>query len=180
MYGKILSLDGRRSSGAIQSEQGDRFNFDIAAVLAYDVAGLNEGQMVSFEPDGGSPPKAINISVLPPASVHYSQDRYREIRRLRYAGFDQHQNIRSFRFERYTPGALTEHFAVDADMAQLSRYHITLQEGPELSLRVLTDALRAEPAAAAHSYMVTGEDMQSFASTRDALSGKPGPRRIRS
>jgi cold shock CspA family protein len=74
--GKITEFRRKGASGAIQSDQGGRFHFDVAAVLAYDVAGLSAGQVVSFEPDGASPPKAINVSVLPPASIHYSDDRY--------------------------------------------------------------------------------------------------------
>ena len=107
MNGKITAFSRKGAAGAIQSDQGGRFPFDVAAVLAYDVAGLSAGQVVNFEPDGGSPPKAINVSVLPPASIHYSDDRYKEMRRLRYVGFDQRKNIRTYRFERFSPGSGT-------------------------------------------------------------------------
>jgi hypothetical protein len=46
--GKRLPFTRDCSSGAIESEHGGRFDFDIAAVLAYDVAGLVEGQAVNF------------------------------------------------------------------------------------------------------------------------------------
>lgn len=176
MHGKILTFSSSRSSGAIQSEQGGRFDFDIAAVLAYDVAGLAEGQAVNFEPDGGSPHKAVNVSVLPPVSIHYSEDRYREIRRLRYVGFEQRQNIRTYRFERFTPGELTEEFSVDTDMALFTRHKLRLQEGPLLCLHLLMTALGTQPAGESSPYSLTEQHMLAFLATRTEPSGKPGPK----
>lgn len=175
MYGKILSFNRKGSSGVILSDEGGRFDFDVAAVLAYDVAGLSEGQVVNFEPDGGSPPKAVGVTVLPPASIHYSDDRYREIRRLRYVGFDQRENIRAYRFERFTPGELTQHFVVTTDMVLFNRHKIRLQEGPLLCLRLLTDALGAQPAGESRPYSLTEQDMLAFLATRTELA-KSGSR----
>lgn len=172
MNGKITVFSRKGSSGAIQSDDGGRFHFDVAAVLAYDVAGLSAGQVVNFEPDGGSPPRAINVSVLPPASIHYSDDRYREMRRLRYIGFDQQKNIRTYRFERFAPGELTEHFLVDTDMVLFGRHKVKLQEGPALCLHLLAHALGPEPVGPQSPYSVTEQHMLAFLASAGEPAGK--------
>lgn len=172
MNGKITAFSRKGSSGAIQSDQGGRFHFDVGAVLAYDVAGLSAGQVVNFEPDGGSPPKAINVSVLPPASIHYSDDRYREMRRFRYVGFDQQKDIRTYRFERFAPGEPTERFFVDTDMALFGRHKVKLQEGPALCLHLLTHALGPEPTVPQSPYSVTEQHVLAFLTSEGEPSGK--------
>jgi cold shock CspA family protein len=172
MNGKISVFSRKGASGAIQSDQGERFPFDVAAVLAYDVAGLSAGQVVSFEPDGGLPAKAINVSVLPPASIHYSDDRYKEMRRLRYVGFDQQRNIRTYRFERFSPGEPTERFFVDTDLALLGQHKVKLQEGPALCLHLLAHALGAEPAGPQTPHAVTEQHMLAFLASEDEPAGK--------
>jgi hypothetical protein len=170
--GKITAFSRKGASGAIQSDQGDRFHFDAAAVLAYDVAGLSAGQIVNFEPDGGSPPKAINVSVLPPASIHYSDDRYKEMRRLRYVGFDHEKNIRTYRFERFSPGEPTERFFVDTDVALFGQHKVKLQEGPALCLHLLAQALGAEPAGPQTPHAVTEQHMLAFLASEGEPAGK--------
>ena len=172
MNGKITAFSRKGSSGAIQADEGERFHFDVAAVLAYDVAGLSAGQVVNFEADGGSPPKAINVSVLPPASIHYSDDRYREMRRLRYVGFDQQQNIRTYRFERFSPGEPAEFFFVDTDLAMLGRHRVKLQEGPALCLHMLAHELGVEPAGPQSPYSMTDQHMLAFLASEGESAGK--------
>ena len=172
MNGKVTVFSRKGSSGAIQSDDGERFPFDAAAVLAYDVAGLSAGQVVSFESDGGLPAKAINVSVRPPASIHYSDDRYREMRRLRYVGFDQQKNIRTYRFERFSPGELTEHFLVDTDMVLFGRYKVKIQEGPALCLHLLAHALGPEPAGPQVPYLMTEQHMLAFLASEGDGGGK--------
>jgi len=176
MNGRVVSLNRQSSSGAIQSDNGGRFHFEIAAVLAYDVAALSAGQVVSFEEDGGSPPKAINVSIVPPASIHYSGDRYRELRRLRYTGFEQQQNIRVYRFERFTPGEPAERFVVNTDMALFTQHGVRLQEGPTLCLYLLANALVAAPAGQAGPYSVTEQHIVEFLASRAEPIGKAGSR----
>ena len=173
MNGKITAFSRKGSSGAIQADEGGRFPFDVASVLAYDVAGLSTGQVVNFDADGGSPPRAINVSVMPPASIHYSDDRYREMRRLRYVGFDQQQNIRTYHFERFSPGETAERFFVGTDLALLGRHKVKLQDGPALCLHLLAHALGAELAAPQSPYLVTDGDMLAFIASEGELAGKP-------
>jgi len=176
MNGRVVSFSRQSSSGAILSDNGARIHFEIAAVLAYDVAALTPGQVVSFEEDGGSPPKAINVSIVPPASIHYSDDRYRELRRLRYVGFEQQRNIRVYRFERFTPGEPAEHFVVNTDMALFTQHRVRLQEGPTLCLYLLANALGATPAGQQGPYSVTDQHILDFLASRTEPTGKNSPK----
>jgi hypothetical protein len=166
MHGTITSFSGKGSSGAIRSDEGACFDFASAAVLAYDVASLSAGQWVNFEPDGGSPPKAVNVSVRQSAAIHFSDDTYRDIRRPRYMGFDQQGGIRTYRFERFTPGRQTEHFSLDTDVALFSRHKVRLQEGPVLCLHLLTNALGAMAAGEACPCSVTEQHVLAFLASR--------------
>jgi hypothetical protein len=168
MHGTITWFSGKGSSGAILSDEGGSFDFAAAAVLAYDVAALSAGKMVNFEADGGSPPKAINVSVRQSAAIHFSDDTYRDIRRLRYMGFDQLGAVRTYRFERFTPGRLTEHFSLDTDVALFSRHKLRLQDGPALCLHMLTGALGAAVAGEACPSAVTEQDFLAFLASRPA------------
>ena len=141
MLGTITRFSKMTTSGAIRSEQGVNFDFDLAGVLTYDVAGLAEGKFVHFQAAGRSPCKAVNVSLEPPAAVHPGADRYKEITQLRYVGFRHLENLRRFRFERITPGAPTQCFEVAANLALFHTLRIAIQEGPALCMRVIADEL---------------------------------------
>lgn len=143
MLGKITRFSKLNTSGAIRSEEGVDFDFDLAGVLTYDVAGLAEGKFVHFQAAGRTPCKAINVSLQPPAAVHPGADRYKEITQLRYVGFRHVENLRHFRFERITPGAPTQGFEVAANLALFHTLRIAIQEGPVLCMRVIATELEA-------------------------------------
>lgn len=179
MHGTITSFSGKGSSGAIQSDEGGCFDFAVAAVLAYDVATLSAGQLVNFEADGSSPPRAVNVSVRQSASIHFSEDTYRDIRRPRYVGFDQQGSIRTYLFERFTPGAQTEHFALNTDVALFNRHKVRLQEGPVLCLHLLTSALGAVAAGEPCPCSVTEQHVLAFLASRPVPAAKTGLRNRR-
>src|SRR5262249_41134562 len=52
-------------------------------------------------------------------------------------GFDQANSVRTFQFERTCVGEAAELFSVSTDLALFAKYHVTLQEGPALCLRLL-------------------------------------------
>src|SRR5260370_7024477 len=136
MLGTITRFSKLNTSGAIRSEEGENFDFDLAGVLSYDVAGLAEGKFVHFQAAGRAPCKDINVSLQPPAAVHPGADRYKEITQLRYVGFHHLENLRRFRFERITPGAPTQSFEVAANLTLFHTLRIGIQEGPPPSLPV--------------------------------------------
>jgi cold shock CspA family protein len=166
MHGTITWFGGKGSSGAIQSDDGGRFDFAAGSVLAYDVATLAAGQLVNFEADGGLPPKAVNVSVRQSGAIHFSEDTYRDIRRPRYMGFDQQGGIRTYRFERFTPGQQTEHFSLDTDVALFSQHKVRLQEGPVMCLHLLVNALGAMAAGEAFPCSVTEQHVLAFLASR--------------
>jgi hypothetical protein len=174
MHGTITSFGGKGSTGAIQSDEGGCFHFAAAAVLAYDLASLAAGQLVNFEVDGGLPPKAVNVSVRQAADTRLSEETYRDIRRPRYVGFDQLGSIRTYRFERFTPGGHAETFSLDADVALLSRNKVRLQEGPVLCLHLLGCALGALGAGESLPRLVTDQHVLDFLASRPAPPVKGG------
>jgi hypothetical protein len=143
MLGTITRFSKVTTSGAIRSEEGVNFDFDLAGVLTYDVAGLAEGKFVHFQAAGRSPCKAINVSLEPPAAVHPGADRFKEITQLRYVGFRHVEDLRRFRFERITPGAPTQCFEVAANLALFHTLRIAIQEGPALCMRVIAAELES-------------------------------------
>jgi hypothetical protein len=143
MLGTITRFSKLTSSGAIQSEGGTSFDFDLASVLTYDVAALAEGKFVHFEAAGRSPCKAINISLEPPAAVHPGLERYKEITQLRYMGFRHLENQRRFAFERIAPGGPTQCFEVTANLALFHTMRIAIQDGPSLCMHVIAAELEA-------------------------------------
>jgi hypothetical protein len=179
MHGTITRFSGKGTSGAIRSDDGGSFDFATAGVLAYDVASLAAGKLVDFEADGSSPPKAVNVSVQQSAGVHVSEDTYRDIRRPRYVGFDQQGCVRTYRFERFTPGRQTEYFSLVTDMALFSRHKVRIQEGPGLCLHLLTSALGAMGAGELCPRSVTEEHVLAFLASRPdpALKGLRNRRR---
>jgi hypothetical protein len=178
MHGTITRFSGKGSSGAIRSDDGGSFDFGTAAVLAYDVASLAAGQLVDFEADSSSPPKAVNVSVQQSAGVHVSEDTYKDIRRPRYVGFDQQGCVRTYRFERFTPGRQTEYFSLDTDMALFSRHKVRIQEGPGLCLHLLTSALATMGAEEPCPCSVTEEHVLAFLASRpDPVKGLRNRRR---
>jgi hypothetical protein len=143
MLGTITKFSKLTTSGAIRSEQGVNFDFDLAGVLTYDVAALAEGKFVHFQAAGRSPCKATNVSLEPPVAVHPGADRFKDITQLRYVGFRHQEGVRHFRFERVTPGASTQCFEVAANLAIFHTFRIAIQEGPALCMRVIASELEA-------------------------------------
>ena len=137
MIGTIISFSNQTAAGVVKSADGERFEFDVATVLAYDVAELAVGRPVHFEVAAGDFPKAINISIDPLRPINSVTDQTREIRRLRYMGFDQRGSIRAYRYQRITPGETTQMFTVDTDLVLFQKYQVAIQEGPALCLRFL-------------------------------------------
>src|SRR5579864_3670784 len=141
MIGTIISFSNQTAAGVVKSADGVRFEFDFAAVVAYDIAELAAGRPVHFEVGAGDFPKAINLSIDALQSSSSVNDHTREIRRLRYMGFEQRGSIRAYRYQRITPGETTQMFTVDTDLVLFKKYQVAIQEGPALCLRLLSAEL---------------------------------------
>ena len=99
---------------------------------------------------------------------------------LRYMGFDQKQNTRTYKFDGVANGQAPVHYMVTADLALFLANRIGIQEGPTLCAHKLSSA--PEPAAGA-SLVLTNDDPRAHASARSmaearkAEARRMGPRR---
>ena len=157
MMGRIKVLNIGNAGGVIKAENGFSINFEVSAVLAYDVACLAVGRLVSFDLEGRHGTSAVNVCIhgLHPLPA----DAQRRPASLRYVGFEQAQGIRSYKFERSWPGEDTETLVVTTDLALFTRHRVPLQEGPALCLRLLEAG--AEPAKDSR-HCLTEEDLIRF------------------
>jgi hypothetical protein len=95
---------------------------------------------------------------------------------LRYVGFNQAKNIRTYKFDGVTEGETTTHFVVSADLALFVRYHVGLQEGPALCLKKLSadlEVLQQLP------HELTGGDLAAYASAQAAAAERKTRRKRR-
>jgi hypothetical protein len=166
MLGTVTRFSKMAATGTIRSEQGDCYDFDLAAVLTYDMASLTEGRLVHFEPAGRSPCKATNVALEAPAAIHPGTERCKEIRQLRYVGFQHRENQRVYRYERISPGEATQNFSVCADLALFQACKIAIQDGPTMCLRILTAGLDAgQSTEAMASSSLTEQHIRDYQAT---------------
>jgi cold shock CspA family protein len=161
MMGRIKMLNLGNAGGVIKTENGKSVSFEVSAVLAYDVACLAVGRLVSFDLEGRHGSSAINVCVLglhPP-----SPDVQRRPASVRYVGFEQAQGIRSYKFERNWPGEDTETMVVTTDLALFTRHRVPIQEGPALCMRLLE--AEAEPGQELRRSL-TEKDLIAFLAAR--------------
>jgi cold shock CspA family protein len=135
MMGRIKALNVGNAGGVIQSQTGERVTFEVSAVLAYDVACLAVGSLVSFDLEHRNGDSAVNVCVRAthkdPAEVQRRPDT------VRYVGFKQSAGTRTYEFERVSPADDIETMVVTTDLALFARYRVPIQEGPALCMKLL-------------------------------------------
>ncbi|MCW5982561.1 MAG: cold-shock protein [Bryobacteraceae bacterium] len=148
---KSIGLD----AGFIQLDDGRDLPFDFSAVLAYDLANLAAGQVVTFGLLRGAHPKAVDIVVQKRTDPSSSDPKRRSVRFLRYLGFEHVGNRRAYTFEEVVPGEQKKTYIVTTDVMLFKRHQVAMQEGPALCLRLLIQELDAgrEP----HCSLTDGE-----------------------
>jgi hypothetical protein len=177
MIGKIATYSGASASGSIKSESGENVAFDLNAVLAYDTAGVAVGREVNFEIAGGIAGKAVNIQII--RRIHSSEARNEEARQLRYMGFESRGNVRTYKFERLSPGQEKETFAVEIDMVLFKKHHVVIQDGPALCLWLLSgDAEPGVPEPPRHPHSVTDGCIAAWVANKP-IAAKSGRRSLR-
>lgn len=82
---------------------------------------------------------------------------------LRYLGFDQQKNARTYRFDVLEKGQPSRHFVVTADLALFLAHHVGIQEGPTLCANKLSADLENNVDG---SHELTADDLRSHASAR--------------
>lgn len=167
MTGTIKRLNSATATGAIKAADGLVFGFRLSAVLAYDIPGLAVGQAVNFELENDRHPRAVNINVEHALRSSPDRERRAELTRLRYLGFQQTGEIRSYRFERFVPGEARATYIVNSDMGLFTRHHVRLQEGPGLCLHLLAERedLVGGTAETPAQYSLTDREMLAHLAT---------------
>ena len=122
---------------------------------------------------GGSGRKAVNICVQKTQNAPVADGKRKETT-LRYVGFEQIRAIRTYRFERASLGEQTEMFAVTTDIALFTKYHVAIQEGPALCLRLLMVGL--ENAGVPQSQL-TEQDILTHVASRPVPGSRPHHKR---
>ena len=166
MTGRITGLAANTRTGTIRGEDGSHFVFCGAAVLG-NFDSLDVGHRVSFifERDGSF--TALNVFGEP---VRISAGKRAELPDLRYTGFHQIENVRTYSFAEVTSRHSAQH-SVTVDVALLLKHHIRVQEGPALCLSKLITDLKDSPESARHRL---GDDdlLALVASRADAVKQK--------
>jgi hypothetical protein len=161
--GKILGLAGNTRTGTIRSQDGSRPAFSAADVLG-DFDTLAVGHLVSFDLDRARPLHAAVRVFREPFGASGPGKKPGALPDLRYAGFNQVESIRSYRFDAVASGHPVGRFVVTLDLALMLKHHIGVQEAPALSLRKLEADLMAFPDSGRHE--LDDGDLLAFASSR--------------
>lgn len=88
---------------------------------------------------------------------------------VRYRGFEQRQNARSYQFDVVEKGDVSKGFIVTADLSLFHTYGVVIQEGPSLcAVKLVADLERNF--AGAHE--LTAEDLRSYVNARSLAEAK--------
>lgn len=146
MTGRITALTAHTRTGTIRGEDGSHFVFRGAAVLG-NFDSLNVGHRVSFVSDRGGTFIALNVFGEPVRMI--ASGKNIKTRDLRYTGFHQSANVRTYSFAEHTSRDSAKYF-VTVDVALLLKHRIGVQEGPALCLGKLITDLKDSPECPHH------------------------------
>lgn len=173
MTGTIVGLAGSTRTGTIRSREGTCLAFSAACVLG-DFDTLAVGHLVGFDLDRAQPHHTAVRVFREPFGVPGSGKKLDASPDLRYAGFNQADNLRSYCFDAVACGHPVRHFIVTVDLALMLKHRIGVQEAPMLCLRKLAADLRALPASGRHE--LDDGDLSTFATSRAAAVERKRPR----
>lgn len=169
MTGTIVGLVGIARTGTIRSRDGTRLVFSAAGVLG-DFDTLAIGHMVSFDLDRGQPDRTAVRVFREPLGAPRPGKVLDGPPDLRYAGFNQAESIRSYRFDAVAAGRAVQNFVVTVDLTLLLKHRVGVQEVPALCLRKLAADLKALKDAGRHK--LDDGDLLAYASSRAAAIGR--------
>lgn len=172
MTGIIVALAGTRRTGTIRAEDGSYMVFSAATVLG-DFESLTLGDRVTFDADRSpSHQTAVRVFREPFSPGTYAAT-HGGCPDLRYAGFDQANNIRSYRFDAVSAGKSVRH-CITVDLGLLLKHHIGVQEAPALCLRKLATDLKDAPNSGQHQ--LGDSDLEAFVTSRAAALDRKKPK----
>jgi hypothetical protein len=88
---------------------------------------------------------------------------------LRYMGFEQLRNARTFRFDIVNKGASTRRAEITADIALFVQFHVGIQDGPSLCAGKLTSDLENNFEG---EHVLTADDLRAYSAHRAAADEK--------
>lgn len=169
MTGIIVALAADSRTGVIRMENGSSLAFSGSAVLG-DFDSLQLGDRVIFDAQrDGSHYIAVRV-FREPFSLGGKHGAPPD---LRYAGFDQEDNLRVYRFDAISFGHSVR-YCVTVDMTLLLKHQIGIQEAPALCLRKLATAL--ESASGSGRHRLDESDLEAFVSSRAAALQRKKPK----
>lgn len=140
MTGTVIRVSSK--SGLIKADSGKVLFFKKSAVLEPGFDSLDRGHPVTFDVDVEN--QRIAVEVLrhfewgpdnPPLESGGKPPH------LRYMGYEQEGNMRSYRFVAVSEQGRTVIFRIDAPMDLLAEHRVRIQDAPELCLRALESEL---------------------------------------
>lgn len=162
MTGIIIGLVSSTRSGTIGTPDGSRVVFSAEEVLG-DFESLAVGQRVNFDFDRRyAPARAARVMHEPTGQT--ANRKPGGALDLRYAGFEQSLNVRTYRFRCASDGPPTREFVVSVDMALLLEHHVNVQEAPALCMRRLAADLANTPGA--NSHCLDRDDLLAYVASR--------------
>lgn len=135
MTGRIEKLATAENAGCITTNSGPvqfRFTYQKAAAATER---LTVGQLVSFELEKGTTESAVEVRRK--KSVDIGADDGKTAREIRYQGFEQTGNVRSYQFQAWRSGEENQDVIVTVDLALFRKHRIGIQEGPGICLRLV-------------------------------------------
>jgi hypothetical protein len=171
--GKIVGLAGSAHTGTILSEDGLRLTFSAAGVLG-DFDALTVGSRVNFDVDRAGLHQTATRVFREPSGTNGAGKKPGSQIDLRYAGFDQAANIRSYRFDAFACGHPVRRFIITVDLTLMLKHHICVQEAPALCLRKLAADLKALPDSGRHE--LDDGDLRVYVSSQASVGVRKKPR----
>ena len=99
---------------------------------------------------------------------------------LRYSGFDQRDNTRSYVFQYHVPGEKARPIVVSAEIPLLVKHNVRIQDGPALCLRTLMLEISGFDLSQTGALLrvLTAEDLLAYLASRPApaIKGKRAKR----
>lgn len=172
MTGRIENLTTASQPGRIHAENGQSLSFSTVAVWEYDLPSLGVGRAVNFEVNEGEPGVATNVRIAPEAPPTLNAPERRGAVQLRYAGFDQVKDVRSYLFQILPPTEDQKLVVVNAEMSLFVKHRVRIQDGPALCLHALTGS--PEPL---QLHALTDQDILNYIASRPVAVKRIGAKR---
>jgi|SRR5579872_3166535 len=171
MTGRITGLAIGARTGMIRGQDGSQWVFCADAVLG-DYDSLAIGHRVSFVVEREGVYTAVGVFREPVRTAAPGKQLV-ELPDLRYTGFRQSENERTYRFDDLK-SLNSAQYCVTVDIALLLKHHIGVQEGPELCLHKLMSDLKDSPGSRQHR--LRDEDLLALVALRAGAIKRRRPR----